>query len=48
MIAAVGEPASMRFIEFFTVNIRNPNTRAPYGRAAMDFFGRCERLGLGG
>ena len=32
VIAAAGEPASMRFIEFFTANIRNPNTRAAYAR----------------
>ena len=28
MIAAAGEPAAMRFIESFTANIRNPNTRS--------------------
>ena len=47
MIAAAGEPASMRFIEFFTANIRNPNTRAAYARAVADFFGWCERHGVG-
>ncbi len=31
VIAAAGEPAAMRFIEFFTANIRNPNIRAAYG-----------------
>jgi len=27
IISAAGERASFRFIEFFTANIRNPNTR---------------------
>lgn len=35
-----------RFVEFFTVNIRNPNTRAAYGRAAVAFLNWCERRGL--
>ncbi len=43
VITAAGEPAAMRFIEFFTANIRNPNTRAAYARAVADFFGWCER-----
>lgn len=34
LIAVAGKPASLRFLEFFTVNIRNPNTRAAYARAA--------------
>jgi hypothetical protein len=29
IIRARGERASRRLIEFFTVNIRNPNTRRP-------------------
>ncbi len=40
-IAAAGERASWRFIEFFTANIRNPNTRRAYGRAVGAFFGWC-------
>ncbi len=47
VIAAAGEPAAMRFIEFFTANIRNRNTRAAYARAVADFFGWCERHGVG-
>jgi integrase/recombinase XerD len=35
-----------RFLEFFTVNIRNPNTRAAYGRAAGHFLAWCEERGL--
>ena len=38
LIAAVGERASYRFFEFFTANIRNPNTRRAYARAAVEFF----------
>ncbi|TBG96052.1 hypothetical protein [Rhizobium leguminosarum] len=32
VVAAAGDHLSYRFIEFFTVNIRNPNTRRAYGR----------------
>ena len=41
-IAAAGEHASRRFIEFFTANIRNKNTRQAYGRAVREFFDWCE------
>lgn len=41
-IAAAGNQAAWRFIEFFTANIRNPNTRRAYGRAVGDFFHWCE------
>ncbi len=37
-IADCGDRASYRFIEFFTANIRNPNTRAAYARAVLKFF----------
>ena len=36
VIAALGERAGRRFIEFFTANIRNPNTRKAYYRAAVN------------
>lgn len=36
----------LRFVEFFTVTIRNKNTRAAYARAAADFFGWCEGQGI--
>jgi site-specific recombinase XerD len=42
MVAAAGDDATSRFIEFFTANIRNPNTRAAYGRAVADFFRWCD------
>ena len=37
LVAAAGERASMRFLEFFAANIRNPHTRRAYGRAAEEF-----------
>lgn len=47
MVAGAGKPAALRFVEFFIVNIRNKNTRAPYGRAAADFLGWCDGQGIG-
>jgi site-specific recombinase XerD len=46
LIAAAGERARLRFIDFFTAHIRNPNTRAAYGVAVREFFGWLERGGL--
>ncbi len=34
LISQAGKKAAWRFVEFFTVNIRNKNTRAAYGQAA--------------
>lgn len=34
--------AVRRFVEFITVNVRNPNTRAVYARAVGDFFARLD------
>jgi site-specific recombinase XerD len=47
-IAAGGEQASWRYIEFFTANIRNKHTRRAYARACARFFAWCEsrRLAL--
>jgi site-specific recombinase XerD len=42
VIARAGESASRRFIEFFTANIRNKNTRKAYVRALADFLDWCE------
>ena len=42
VIAGAGERAGRRFVEFFTANIRNPNTRAAYARAVGDFFAWLE------
>jgi Tautomerase enzyme len=38
MVADLGEAAALRFIDFFTANIRNPNTRAAYAVAVRGFF----------
>ena len=46
LIAAAGERAKLRFLEFFTANIRNPNTRRAYARACAGFFAWCEPRGL--
>jgi site-specific recombinase XerD len=47
IISAAGERASLRFVEFFTANIRNPNTRTSYARAVREFCAWCEERGLG-
>jgi integrase/recombinase XerD len=44
-IARAGESAARRYLEFFTANIRNPNTRAAYGVAVERFFAWCDRYG---
>ena len=46
LISDSGQDAARRFIEFFTVTIRNPNTRAAYGRAVRDFCDWCAAMGL--
>jgi len=46
LIAAAGEQASWRYVEFFTANIRNPNTRRAYARACARFLAWCEVRGL--
>jgi integrase/recombinase XerD len=46
IIAAAGERASNRFIEFFTATIRNRNTRMAYGRGVGTFLSWCEDKGL--
>jgi site-specific recombinase XerC len=43
IVAAGGEHAARKFIEFFVATIRNKNTRAAYHRAAMHFFTWLER-----
>ncbi|MBI3782939.1 MAG: tyrosine-type recombinase/integrase [Deltaproteobacteria bacterium] len=42
LIARAGDRAAWRFVEFFTANIRNPNTRRAYARAVGDFFRWCD------
>jgi site-specific recombinase XerD len=46
LIAAAGEQAAWRYIDFFTANIRNPNTRRAYARACSTFFAWCEARDL--
>jgi hypothetical protein len=46
LVAQEGERAAKRYVEFFAANIRNPNTRRAYARAAGDFLGWCERRAL--
>jgi integrase/recombinase XerD len=45
-VAAAGEDAARRFLEFFTANIRNRNTRIAYAQAVAQFFRWCEVRGL--
>ena len=42
LIVAAGDRAERRFVEFFTANIRNPNTRTAYARAVSRFFRWCD------
>jgi site-specific recombinase XerD len=47
MILASETPSShQRFLEFFTANIQNPNTRKAYMRAALDFMDWCAARGI--
>ena len=46
LIAGAGDRPALRFLEFFTVNIRNRNTRAAYARAAAAFLHWCEGQGV--
>jgi hypothetical protein len=46
VITSAGESASRRFIEFFTANIRNKNTRMAYMRALGPFLEWCDERGL--
>src|ERR1700733_10673336 len=46
MVADLGEAAALRFIDFFSANIRNPNTRAAYAVAVRSFFRWIETRGV--
>ena len=46
LIAAAGDAAGWRYVEFFTANIRNANTRRAYARACRQFFAWCETRDL--
>jgi site-specific recombinase XerD len=45
-VAEAGDRASWRYIEFFTANISNSNTRRAYARVCGRFFLWCEHHGL--
>lgn len=45
-IRQAGEQAARRFVEFFTANIRNPNTRQAYARAVSQFFDWCQERSI--
>jgi site-specific recombinase XerD len=46
LVAAAGERASLRFLEFFAANIRNAHTRRAYYRAAEEFLAWCADAGV--
>jgi site-specific recombinase XerC len=46
LVAAAGDHAELRFLEFFTANIRNRNTRRAYAQAVREFLAWCENVGV--
>jgi site-specific recombinase XerC len=46
LVAAAGERAAMRFLEFFAANVRNPQTHRAYTRAAGEFMAWCASAGV--
>jgi site-specific recombinase XerD len=46
LVTNSGEQARIRFLEFFTANIRNRHTRRSYARTAVEFMTWCESAGL--
>jgi len=47
VIAAAGDQAARRFLEFFAATIRNKNTRQAYYHATVRFFAWCDRHKIG-
>jgi hypothetical protein len=45
-VIATGARAKVRFLEFFTANIRNRNTRRAYAQAVREFLAWCEDVGV--
>ena len=45
IITLEGQETARRFLEFFTVNIRNPNTRLAYAKAVGRFLAWCDERG---
>src|SRR5271165_370396 len=48
LIADIGPEATKRYFEFFTVPIRNKNTRIAYYHAIGQFLDWCQRAGFRG
>lgn len=46
LIVEAGDKAGRRFVEFFTAQIRNKNTRSAYAQAVGQFLRWCEERGL--
>lgn len=46
IVTRAGEDTARRFLEFFTANIRNRNTRAAYGKAVGRFLIWCDEGGF--
>ena len=46
LIERAGKPTLLRFVEFFTVHIANPNTRQAYARALKKFLAWCDERGV--
>jgi hypothetical protein len=46
LVAALGDQANWRYVEFFTAHINNDHTRRAYARACSRFFAWCENRGL--
>jgi site-specific recombinase XerD len=46
LFAVTGPKGAQRFIEFFTAEIRNKNTRMAYARAVASFAAWCDERGL--
>lgn len=47
IIDDAGDTARRRYVEFFTVTIRNRNTRRAYAQAVTQFLAWCEQRGVG-
>jgi integrase/recombinase XerC len=47
LIAAAGERATLRFLEFFAADIRNPHTRRAYAHAVAGFMTWCDANRVG-
>lgn len=46
LVAAAGDRAGLRFLEFFAGPIRNPHTRRAYARAVSAFLCWCDDVGV--